>query len=186
LIPPGTPPGDYFLVTGLYDPTTWARLPVLEGGESGWADVFAIPVTVTRPSAPPAAEELGFEWTQPFDIAGVRLLGVTPERDIILPNDFLRIALFWEALAAPAENYQISLRLVNSDDTVVLEQTNQPSHNRYSTTRWAKGERVRDNHALWIPPDFTPGTYGIWLQVLNEAGEPLNDWIELGQLNAAE
>jgi hypothetical protein len=186
LVPPGTPPGDYFLVIGLYDPASWARLPVLAGGDPDWVDVVAIPITVTQPPAPPEIEDLKIKWPQDFASAELRLLGATPERTVIRPNDFLRLALFWEALAPPTENYQVSVRLVNEDDSVVLAQTGQPSHNRYPTTHWGKGERVRDNHAVWIPPDFAVGTYRIELQVLHEAGKPHSDWIELGQLRTAE
>ncbi len=190
-VPPGTPPGDYVLAAGLYDPSSWARLPVLDGGDPGWADTIAIPVTVTKAAQPPAVEELDIAWpimeqtSQVFktcEVLPVQLLGATPERDTIRPNDFLRVALFWEAVTAPTINYRISLRLVNQAGAVALEETNQPSFDRYPTTRWAAGERVRDNHALWIPPDFAAGTYRLHARVLDEAGQPLTEWLELGQV----
>jgi hypothetical protein len=53
--------GDYSC-NWAYDPVTWARLPVLEGGDSGWSDVFAVPVTVTRPACAPEVIELGITW----------------------------------------------------------------------------------------------------------------------------
>jgi hypothetical protein len=116
----------------------------------------------------------------------VRLLGATPEREMIIRNDFLRIALFWEATETPTLDYQISLRLVAADGAVAAQQTGQPSHNRYPTTRWSKGERVRDNHALWIPPNFPAGEYRIQTQLLDEAGQAIGAWVELGVLATSE
>jgi len=193
-IPPGTPPGDYFLVTGLYDPVTGVRLPVIDGGDSGWSDVVAIPVTVTESDHPPTIEELGISWSAPGQTSevlktsdvSIRLLGATPERETIPRNDFLRIALFWEATAAPTIDYQVSLRLLAPDDSVVLQETTRPSHNRYPTTLWSVGERVRDNHALWIPPDFPAGEYRVQVQLLDEAGEAVGDWVELGVMGVEE
>jgi hypothetical protein len=84
-------------------------------------------------------------------------LGATPEREVIRRNDFLRIALFWEALEAPAQDYQVSLQLLATNGEVALAETSRPSFGRYPTPRWRTGERVRDNHALWIPIDFQQG-----------------------------
>lgn len=192
-VPAGTPPGDYFLVTGLYDPATWIRLPVLEGGAPGWNDVMAVPVTVTRPAHPPEVGELGIVWLMPdqtFEVSktskvlGIRLLGATPEREIIQRNDFLRMVLFWEATAAPAGDYQTSLRLLAGDGTVALVETSPPSFGRYPTSHWTAGERIRDNYALWIPADFPAGTYHIQMRLLDEKGQSVGNWLELGQVTA--
>jgi hypothetical protein len=195
-VPPGTPPGDYFLVAGLYDPTTWARLPVVEGGDEGWSDVVALPVKVARPAVPPTLEELGIAWPSSSECqsqaedAPMNLhpcfLGATPEREVIRRNDFLRIALFWEALEAPAQDYQVSLQLLAANGDVALAETSRPSFGRYPTSRWHVGERVRDNHALWIPIDFTSGTYRLQVQLLDEAGQPAGAWFEVGQLTSEQ
>jgi hypothetical protein len=185
LVPPGTPPGDYFLITGLYDPATWARFAVLSGGDPGWADVIAIPVTVVKPASPPELAQLEIMWPQSWATPELRLLGATPQQLTIRPNDFLRIALFWEAVTAPAEDYQMTLRLVTSGGITIVEQISQPSYNRYPTTTWQAGERVRDNHALWIPKDFPAGTYHLEVQLTTKAGHPLSEWLELGQLSTA-
>ncbi len=183
---PGTPPGEYLLVTGLYNPDTWARLPVLAGGDSVRADVIAIPVTVEKAAHRPTLAELNIAWPVETNFGDeLQLLGATPERDTIVRNDFLRVALFWEAVARPTQSYQIALQLLDAAGNVVLEQASHPSHNRYPTTRWSRGERVRDNHALRIPPDFPvePGEYRLQVRVLDKAGQPLGEWVELGALD---
>lgn len=189
-VPPGTPPGDYFLITGLYDPTSWGRLPVVDGGDSGWADVAAIPVTVLQPTHRPTLAELDIAWPVEAETttgtSQLRLLGATPERAAILRSDFLRIALFWEAGDTPTTNYQVGLRLATANGQVSQEQAGQPSYGRYPTALWQPGERVRDNHALWIPPDFPAGQYTVETRLVAPSGEAVGDWIELGVLAVHE
>lgn len=186
-VPPGTPPGDYFLVAGLYNPVTWSRLPVLEGGDPGWNDVVAIPVTVVKTPRPPSLADLDITWPASVDLGpGLRLLGATPEREWLQRNDFLRVALFWEATSAPLADYQVSLRLLDADGPAVLEETARPSYDRYPTTRWVAGERVRDNHALWIPPEFPAGTYRLQARLVDQAGQGVGEWIGLGELKAGD
>jgi hypothetical protein len=203
LVPPGTPPGDYFLAAGLYHPATWIRLPVSEGGDEGWADVVALPVTVSRPTNPPSLAELAISWPAPSDcrlqaktvqtnlqpstrFANLQpcFLGATPERETLQRNDFLRVALFWEAVGVPLPDYQVSLRLLAADGMAALVETTRPSFGRYPMPDWTAGERVRDNHALWIPPDFPAGTYQLQMQLVDEAGQAVGDWRELGQVIA--
>ncbi|NJN98318.1 MAG: hypothetical protein HC875_31635 [Anaerolineales bacterium] len=198
-VPPGTPPGNYFLTAGLYDPTTWARLPVNEGGDTGWSDVMALPVTVTRPATPPTLAELAISWpassdcqlqakTTPTNLppSAFRLppcfLGASPERETLQRNDFLRVALFWEAVDVPLPDYQVSLRLLAADGAAALAESSRPSFGRYPMPVWTAGERVRDNHALWIPADFPARTYQLQMQLVDEADQAVGEWRELGQV----
>ncbi|MDX1521759.1 MAG: hypothetical protein R3264_09045, partial [Anaerolineae bacterium] len=189
-VPPGTPPGDYFLITGPYDPANWNRLPVLPQPASPWADVAAIPVRVERPDRPPSLQALAITWPPSpqakaafSQIEEITYLGASPEQAALVRNDFFRLALFWEAVTSPSQNYGIHLRLLDQTDEPVLEQVSQPSHNRYPTSRWSPGERVRDNHALWIAPDVPAGRYRLQLRLLAEDETPLTEWIEVGQVN---
>ncbi len=186
-IPLGTPPGDYFLVTGPYAPQTWARLPVVEGGVADWPDVLPIPVTIVRPAHPPNVADLGIAWpTGITPVPTIKLLGATPERQTIIRNDFLRLALFWEALEQPQVAYQVQVQMVTEAGEVFLEGSNAPSHGRYPTTQWRAGERVRDNHAFWIPPDFPAGTYNLRIRLLNPDGQPAGKWVQVGSLDTAD
>jgi hypothetical protein len=182
-VPPGTPPGDYLLAVGLYDPATWQRLVVVAGGVG---DTLPLPVTLTRPAQPPTVAELGIAWPAKAEFGpALRLLGATPEREAIRRNDFLRVALFWEATTAPPADYQVGLRLVTDAGAVVVEETTRPSHGRYPTTSWSANERVRDNHAVWIGNDLPPGTYRLEARLLGPDEEPPGaSWVALGELAA--
>lgn len=183
-VPPGTPPGDYFLIAGPYQPTTWVRLAIIDRQEGGWGDVVAIPVKVQKPVQPPAVAALGITWPGPQNCQGLDIcfLGATPERETIQRNDFLRVALFWEAILPPEENYRVNLQLVAEDGRVALEQINQPSHGHYPTTTWVQGERVRDNHAFWIPPDFPAGRYQLRVRWVGQNQQAPGSWQNVGEL----
>ena len=187
-IPPGTPPGNYFLIIGPYDPATWQRLLVIDGDASKWPDVVSTPIKIVAPDHPPSESDLGIVWPataqpDPRQSAEIMLLGAAPERSHIQPNDFFRLALFWETSTSPQINYRINLRLLDETNQILLEQVNQPSHDRYPTTQWIAGERIRDNHALWIPPGFPDGPYRVQVRLLDAFEQPIGAWVELGSIN---
>ncbi len=190
-IPPGTPPGEYSIGVGLYDPSTMMRLPILEddGHEAGM--YFLERITVTRPESPPAVEDLDMQHQVTVEYEnGMGLLGYSAERDYLPVGDFYRVALFWRADARLPENYSVSIRLLNSDADVALSRTSEPSAGRYRTTAWEEGEIVRDNHALRVPKDLPEGQYRLQLAVFDADGRAINaqttpdvnmadGWIEL-------
>jgi hypothetical protein len=190
-IPPGTPPGEYSIGVGLYDPNTMMRLSILEedGHEGGM--YFLESITVTRPESPPAVEHLDMQHHVTVEYEnGMTLLGYSAERDYLPPSDFYRIALFWRADSRLPENYNVSMRLLNSDGDVALSHTSEPSAGRYRTTAWEEGEIVRDNHALRIPKEFPEGQYQLQFAVFDMDGRAVSaqatpdaniaeGWIEL-------
>ena len=197
-IPPGTPPGEYLLGVGLYDPSTMMRLPILEEAGQRIGMYFLREVTVAEPNRPPTIEELGIEQqiTVHFD-NGMLLLGATAERDTLSPGDFYRLALFWKAETQLRDSYSVAIRLINIDAEEALSQTNEPSAGRYPTPGWEEGEIVRDNHALWIPRNFPAGDYTVQLALLDSMGNMVsappaadtaveNGWLELESVGTGD
>ncbi len=190
-IPPGTPPGEYALGVGLYDPDTMMRLSILEdqGHEAGM--YFLQQITVTRPETPPAVEDLDMQRQVAVEYEnGMTLLGYSSERDYLPAGDFYRLALFWMADARLAQGYSVSVRLLDSEGNVALSRTSEPSAGRYPTTAWEKGEIVRDNHAIRVPKDLPQGQYRLQLAVCDADGRVVQSeaapdvdmaggWIEL-------
>ncbi len=178
-VPFGTPPGDYLLLLGLYQPTTWQRLPILAGDDSHQTDTIAIPVQVLPPDRPPTLAELDPAWPVEANFGPLRLLGATPERDHLRPNDYLRLALFWEVTAPLTGDYHIQLRLLPDQPVAPPTSTNT------TNSGWSPGERRRDQHELWIGPDLPDGEYTLQLNVFDPQGQPLGGRLTLGRLATA-
>jgi hypothetical protein len=178
-IPAGTPPGEYWVEAGLYDPRNGARLQRDSAGPGEPLDRLLIgPIHVLKSAQPASISAL--QINQPRDAAwagGLRLLGFTTERDRLPADDFLRVALFWQADSAPLLAASMSLRLVDEQGRTVVMQHSRPSNDRYPTLLWSAGERVRDNRALWAPAALPSGSYHLQLNV------DLDDqWLDLGTI----
>lgn len=196
-IPPGTPPGEYIVGVGIYDPVTLMRLPILE--EQGHRKGMFILQRIDIPKShrPPDKDTLGIQKPMRADFSnGMTLLGHSVERGYLIPGDFYRIALFWQARTQPDDNYSVSLRLLNPQGEVALHQGSQPSAGRYPTTRWEEGEIVRDNHSLWVRPDLPSGNYVVQLALLSpqeeivavetvEGARVIEGWLELATVKTA-
>jgi len=198
VIPPGTPPGAYVLGAGLYDPLTLMRLPVLEGEGNQDAMFVLQRITVLKSDRPPDIDALGIQNSVDVDFNnGMTLLGYSVEREHLIPGDFWRLALFWQATKRPDDDYAVSLRLLDRRGEVALHRSSEPSAGRYPTTLWEEGEIVRDNHSLWIRADFPPGDYVLQLALLTPQGEGVpteagheagvvEGWLELTAMRAGD
>jgi hypothetical protein len=157
-------------------------LPIIIEEQATIENTVTVPVIIEKSQRIPEIDELGITWPHLVEIAQLRLLGSTPEQEALLANGFLRIALFWEAITGPSDDYLISVRLLDETGQLQAIHTAQPSFDRYPTSQWQAGERVRDNHALWIAETLPAGSYQLQLQVLAENGQPISGWLELGRL----
>ena len=105
LIPPGTPPGIYRRIIGMYDRETLQRLRL----PSGEDHIDLQPITVERSPAAPALAALGMQFDQSFDFGGMKLLGHdrykhdfrhapnTP----LYPGDRLHLTFYWQPNVQP-------------------------------------------------------------------------------------
>ncbi|MEP7199472.1 MAG: hypothetical protein ABI874_06625, partial [Chloroflexota bacterium] len=148
-IPLGTPPGDYWIEIGLYDPHGGARLLRASAAPGEPLDRILIgPIHVRKAAQPPLLS--AFSLTRPLDFAwpnGLRLLGFNIERDQLPADDFLRVALYWRADAVQSASSRLTLRLFDAQSREAASQNSEPSNDRYPTTLWSAGEIVRDNRA---------------------------------------
>jgi hypothetical protein len=194
-IPPGTPPGEYALGIGLYDPQTMMRLPILETDDHQAGMYFLDQITVIRPDRPPTMQELGIQHSVTVQYEnGMTLLGHSAEREYLPASDFYRLALFWRADGRLDEDYSVAIRVLDSEGEVALSHSSEPSARRYPTTIWGEGEIVRDNHALRIPRDFPEGRYQLQLALFDSEGRAVgasvpegvrafDGWVELLSLD---
>jgi mannosyltransferase len=181
LIEPGTPPGTYRIIVGLYDAATGQRLPVSDGGDF----VELGTLTVERSATPSPLEALHFHHQADIDFGPLRLLGYDryklghsydPETPLH-PGDPLHVVLYWQAQNRPQENWQIELQLIpaNSPTSLIGEVVFPVAGVDYPTTRWEPAEVVRAQFDLFLPGDASPGDYRVRLRLLDETGSPVTE-----------
>ena len=176
LIPPGTPPGSYRRIAGMYDPETLERRRLSDGSDH----VDLPPITVTRDKTPPPIEALSIEHGKEFDFGAISLLGhdlykrsFGHQPDTPLnPGDLLHLTFYWQANSVPRADWWFDLFLSDSTGQTVASLHAPLVGEAYSTTLWSQDEIVRGEHDLTIPPDVPPGTYRLSLAVLPDINTP--------------
>ncbi|MBM4456735.1 MAG: hypothetical protein FJ011_03030 [Chloroflexi bacterium] len=176
LIPPGTPPGMYRRIVGLYDATTGARLRQLNG-----QDFVTLPaLRVSRSAAQPPLDALNVRYKQHFDFGGIALLGYdrykrgfghapnTP----IFPGDLLHLTLYWQANVKPRADWWFSVILSDASGHTVAKMQAPLVSDTYATTLWNRGEIVRGEHDLLIPAELPAETYRLSVILLPDTETP--------------
>jgi hypothetical protein len=167
LIPPGTPPGSYRRIVGMYDAETFERLKLPDGSDF----ISLPPINVQRAKAPPPLDALEMQNRQRFDFGAVTLLGHdrykrgfghAPETPI-KPGDLLHITFYWRSNADPRADWWFTLSLTDASGKSVAELTAPLVSSTYLTTMWQKDEVVRGEHDLLIPAELPADTYRLSL-----------------------
>ena len=117
---------------------------------------------------------------------GVELLGaeVTP-----VNGDTLRVRLRWRAAAPLAEDYTVFLHYLR-DGVQLAQADSRAAVGLYPTDRWRPGDVINDDHFIAGVGAPQPGhdtlQFGFWqpdsgakLYLLDGAGNPAGDWIEV-------
>ncbi len=176
LIPPGTPPGAYRRIVGLYDPATMERLRLPDG-----SDHVDLPsVTVLRGKTPALGTALDAQVDQRFDFGAISLLGHdrykrgfghAPDTPI-RPGDPLHLTFYWQANAQPRADWWFELVLSDRNGQSVARLQAPLVSDSYSSRLWQAGEIVRGEHDLVIPESLPPGTYRLSLVMNPDTGTP--------------
>jgi mannosyltransferase len=188
LIEPGTPPGEYRIIAGLYDAASGQRLPAPAGD---FVELGTL--SVERPAAPPPVAALGFHHPNSADLGPLRLLGYDRYKlghsyDPDTPlhaGDPLHVVLYWQAQNRPQTDWQVALRLAPAANPAapVAEGTFPAAGVDYPTTRWEPGEIVRAQFDLFLPGDAPPGDYRVSLRLLDESGATIGDEVSLASVS---
>jgi 4-amino-4-deoxy-L-arabinose transferase-like glycosyltransferase len=189
LIPPGTPPGTYRRIIGLYDADTMERLKLPDGTDF----VSLPPVTVARAKTPPPLAALDMMNRQRFDFGGVSLLGHdhykrgfrhAPETQL-RPGDLLHLTFYWQANVTSRADWWFDLSLSDSGGNTVASMQAPLVSESYGTTLWQEGEVVRGEHDMQIPADLPPGQYRLSLIMTPDDKTPVGT-AYLGTVKVAE
>jgi hypothetical protein len=168
VVPVGTPPGDYRLRVRVFcDGNEW--LP--EGGEA-----FEVkPVVHVGHSTPPVGV-LGALPGQDVRVTfgdTLALVGYEPGALRFTQGYPLFFDVYWQALAAPTEKYELEIRVVAGDGTVLAEQRTPLAADWSSTDCWLAGDVFHGQYAFSLPADATPGRYQVRLAILAPDGSRL-------------
>lgn len=176
LIPPGTPPGTYRRILGMYDAETMERLHLPNGEDH----IELPPITVARSPTPPPLAALGMQHSQSFDFGGIKLLGYDCyKRDFgyapatpLYPGDLLHLTFYWQANVQPRADWWFDLALTDNAGNMVAQLQAPLVGPTYSTTFWEPREVVRGEHDLTLPADLAPATYRLSLTLLPDTNTP--------------
>ncbi|MBN1995501.1 MAG: glycosyltransferase family 39 protein [Anaerolineae bacterium] len=183
-IPPGTPPGLYFLKIGL---TVGPDEPDI--GE------FALPsagdkVVVERPAVQPT-----LVFTYPLSqklTHNLTLLGTDVEPPLILtPQTPQPLTLYWQAGENITADYGLLFRLVDAAGNEVASWSGRPARGLYPTSRWQPGELVRDPWLLNLAEaqqtrPVSPGYYHLQLVLFAEPSGPATGEVLLGRVEVLD
>ena len=176
LIPPGTPPGTYRRIIGMYDVKTLERLRLPDGQDF----IDLPPITVLRAQTSPLLAAFDMGYSQSFDFGGITLLGHdrykrgfghipnTP----LYPGDRLHLTFYWRANVQPRADWWFDLTLSGATGETVAELQAPLVADTYTTPLWEQGEIVRGEHDLLIPSDLPAGTYRLSLVLLPDTDTP--------------
>ena len=91
--------------------------------------------------------------------AGLRLRGYTLEEKMFTPGEILPVTLFWEAQAPIAEQYKITVQLLDDAGRLVAQVDAEPGGGLVPTTIWEPGQVLTDRYGILLATDLPPGRY---------------------------
>jgi len=100
------------------------------------------------------------------------LVGATFAPPSVTPGDSTRVVLVFRAIKPATEDWQVFVHVEDADGR--LERMNldhRPAGGAYPTTQWKKGETIRDDFVLYLPPGAQIRGLNIWLGLW----EPVSD-----------
>ena len=168
---PGTPPGTYRLIVGVYDAATGARLPLPDGADA----LILAAVQVERPAVPPDPDALDRRVEAHERLGDLTLMGWrfnklgfdhAPETPLHA-GEPMQVVLFWRAERDAPHAPAFTLRLLDADGREVGAWGWTPTEGRFPLDAWRQGDVVRDPQVVFVP-GVPPGAYTL---VLDADGE---------------
>ncbi|MHB0859201.1 MAG: glycosyltransferase family 39 protein [Anaerolineae bacterium] len=172
-VEPGTVPGPYRLVTGLYRMGDSARLPVLDVAGKRVGDEVALASLTVGPSTVPA-DPADLPIPHPMDAQfgeQVQVLGYGLPENVRSGED-VALDLFWQCLEDVKAPWDLVLRLAQGG-RIVHEVRGQPAGESYPTDRWSTGDVFHAVHVFRVPSDLESGLYDVQANLCDAGGRCL-------------
>ncbi len=186
IVPIGSVPGEYRLNLSLYSPAWPDGIQAFDGATLN-AHVDLGPVVVSRPLKPVAldglperpAQKAGSPnlpgWAEGDSLASlgvyhvvrgnfdnqITLYGFGLSRDPLKPGEGVDVTLLWQAERGLDTSYVVFFQVVDGDGKPWTSSDSAPVSGKYPTSRWIRGEIVRDTHTLLLPANMPNGEYRI-------------------------
>ncbi len=168
VVPPGAPPGDYTLGVRVLTPKgVWSPLTGDQSLEIGSIRV--------RHVTPPKKTIQALPGRELYAVFGdtLALAGYAPWGRTFTQGNPLLFDVYWQALISPEMDYELEVRVVGNDGTVLTERRLAPVAGWFPTSRWRAGDLLRGHYAIPLPMDAPPGRYQIRLSIHASDGTPL-------------
>jgi len=174
-IEPGTPPGQYRLIVGLYDSQTGQRLS-LDDGSADFVELTTI--TINRPNVPLPPAAFQIQHTLNETLNGLTWLGYdlykvghrsTPETPLH-PNDPIRLVAYWQKTGASTDlDNSIEVTIVNTNGLATPITITAPLAGiDYPLEAWQTDQIIRAQYDLFLS-GLEPGLYRV--QFIWSSGE---------------
>lgn len=100
----------------------------------------------------------------------IQFLGYDLDQD----GNVLNLVLYWQSLAAVAEDYDLFIHVLDTQGQLVAQQDMQPLNGLAATHLWQPGGMIRLPHQLVLPPALEPGEFTVQIGMyLRETGARL-------------
>ena len=104
-----------------------------------------------------------------FTWNGVSFLGYSLEPDSLYRSrqiaQCLKLTLYWTAEERIDKPFWVKISFENVKGKRVYEKLHIPTHNRYPTRRWRKGETIRDHHVIWLGREWEADFYYMYVSL---------------------
>jgi hypothetical protein len=99
------------------------------------------------------------------------LLGYDGPQDPVRPGEYVKLTLYWRALASPIDeegttrqgNYKVFAHLLDDNGKVWGQHDDFPAFGSYPMSEWQPGEVVADRIRIEVPADIPPGVYHVFI-----------------------
>ncbi|MHB1004746.1 MAG: glycosyltransferase family 39 protein [Chloroflexota bacterium] len=172
-IHPGSPPGTYRLLIGLYDRENMRRVDVRARPEAQAGNSLTLAEIALAAAPAGGAAAAGLAQPLSLDLApGMRLLGYQVEQQELHPGDTARVALTWLATGPVDGDRQVYLVMRAPDGGEPTRSLAPPADGTYPTPKWRPDDLVRDVQSLKIPPDLRSGKYDLYVAAPVTGADP--------------
>lgn len=188
---PGTPPGDYRLLLGVYRASDGQRLTA--SSDTHPLDDRRVQLgiaRVVRAPSQPTLEALAPAIPLASNLGSVRLLGATLPATPRSPGDEAPLTLFWELVdyGGTGERLELLLDTGSVEPSLVLTDTVLPQSEdgRLDPAFLGEpGDRFRSQHRLRVPARAGDGERELWLRLVPQDGQAATPPLRLGGIEVA-